>query len=99
MFADVMEVKLRQWLIAVVAAIAYSGLAASCTPQPVPAMNARAAAVQEAADRSAALQRQVEHEAAQQEAAYSRMSDQERMRGIVYDPIQGYLKTKGQNHD
>jgi hypothetical protein len=29
----------------------------------------------------------VEREAAQQEAAYGRMSDQERMRGIVYDPI------------
>ena len=87
MFADVMEVKLRQWLIAVAAAIAYSALAASCAPQPVPAVNARAAAVQEAADHSAALQRQVEREAAQQEAAYSRMSDQERMRGIVYEPI------------
>ena len=87
MFADVMEVKLRQWLIVVAAAIAYSALAASCAPQPVPAMNARAAAVQEAAARSTALQRQVEREAAQQEAAYSRMSDQERMRGIVYDPI------------
>lgn len=80
MFADVMEVKLRQWLIAVAAAITYSGLAASCAPQPVPAVSARAAA------RSAALQRQVEREAAQQEAAYGRMSDQERMRGIVYEP-------------
>ena len=86
MFTDVMEVKLRQWLIAVATAIAYSGLAASCAPQPVPAVSARAAVVQEAAVRSAALQRQVEREAAQQEAAYSRMSDQERIRGIVYEP-------------
>ena len=91
MFADVMEVKLRQWLIAVAATIAYSALAASCSPQPVPAVNARAAAVQEAADHSAALQRQVEREAAQQEAAYSRMSDQERLCGIVYEPISDRL--------
>ena len=94
MFADVMEVKLRQWLIAVAAAITYSGLAASCAPQPVPALSVRAAAVQEAAARSAALQRQVEREAAQQEAAYGRMSDQERMRGIVYDPIPRLLENE-----
>ena len=58
-------------------------------------MNARAAAVQEAADRSAALQRQVEREAAQQEAAYGRMSDRERMRGIVYEPIPDRLPENG----
>ena len=87
MFVDVMEVKLRQWLIAVAAAIAYSGLAASCAPQPVPAVSRVLVQAEPATERMAALQRQADQEAAQWEAAYSRMSDQERMRGIVYEPI------------
>jgi len=40
-----------------------------------------------AAARLAAKERQAESEAAEAVAVYERMSDQERMRGIVYDPV------------
>ena len=40
-------------------------------------------------------QQQADREATQWEAAYSRMSDQERMRGIVYEPISDRLPETG----
>ena len=84
MLADVMEVKFGRWLIAGVLAVAYSAMAASCAPQPV---SAKVSAAREAVIRKEALLRQIEREADALSEVYEKMSDAERMRGVVYEPV------------
>lgn len=93
MLSDVLEVKLRQWLLALAVAVAYSALAASCSPQPVMVSTA---AGQEPAGLMAAKQRQADREAAAWEAVYGRMSDAERMHGVVLEPSR---QNERKNHD
>jgi lipoprotein len=69
----------RNWLIAAIVAVAYAAMAGSCTPQPAPPPSRVPPPPAEG--------RRAEGEAAEAAAVYGRMSDQERMRGIVYDPV------------
>lgn len=85
MWQDSLKPALRRWMVGTLIALAYAAMPGSCTPQP--AANRVLVQTEPATERMAALQRQADQEATQWEAAYSRMSDQERMRGIVYEPI------------
>ena len=76
----------RNWLIATIVAVAYAAMAGSCTPQPA-AHRQLVGKPDKAAARLAAKERQAESEAAEVAAVYGRMSDQERMRGVVLEPV------------
>ena len=89
MWQDSLKPALRRWMVGTLIALAYAAITGSCTPQP--AANRVLVQAEPASERMAASQRQADQEAAQWEAAYSRMSDQEGMRGIVYGPIPGRL--------
>ncbi|WP_301668144.1 hypothetical protein [Neisseria basseii] len=77
----------RNWLIAAIVAVAYAAMDGSCTPQPT-AHRQLVGQPDTAAARLAAKERQAESEVAETVAVYERMSDQERMRGIVYEPVE-----------
>lgn len=85
MWQDSLKPALRRWMVGALIALVYAAMTGSCTPQP--AANRVLVQTEPATDRMAALQQQADREATQWEAVYSRMSDQERMSGIVYEPI------------
>ena len=93
MWQDSLKPALRRWMVGTLIALAYTAMTGSCTPQP--AANRVLVQTEPATDRMAALQQQADREATQWEAAYSRMSDQERMRGIVYEPVSDRLPETG----
>nr|DAY15907.1 MAG TPA: hypothetical protein [Caudoviricetes sp.] len=73
MWQDSLKPALWRWMVGTLIALAYAAMTGSCTPQP-------------AAGRMTLQQRQADKETAAVAAVYGRMSDQERMRGIVYEP-------------
>lgn len=77
----------RNWLIAAIVAVAYAAMAGSCTPQPA-AHRQLVGKPDTVAARLAVKERQAEGEAAEAAAVYERMSDQERMRGVVLEPVE-----------
>ena len=93
MWQDSLKPALRRWMVGTLIALAYAAMTGSCTPQPV--ANRVLVQTEPTTDRMAALQQQADREATQWEAAYSRMSDQERMRGIVYEPVSDRLPETG----
>lgn len=76
---------IRNWLVAVIMAAVCPAMTDSYTPQPAEDTEAESAGETEA--RVEALRRQIERETAEQAAIYENMSDDERMRGIVYEPV------------
>lgn len=93
MWQDSLKPALRRWMVGTLIALAYADMTGSCTPQP--AANRVLVQAEPATDRMAALQQQADREATQWEAAYSHMSDQERMSGIVYEPVSDRLPETG----
>lgn len=75
MCQDGLKPALWRWALSALFAVGYAAMAGSCDYQPEPAAVARAEARRQAAREAAALSE-----------AYEKMSDAERMRGVVYEP-------------
>lgn len=74
------QTQMYYWLLVVPMALGLAAIPTACAPEPV--------AVKQAQTASALMvqkQRAAEAAARELEAVYSRMSDEERMRGVVYE--------------
>ena len=74
------QTQMYYWLLALPLALGLSAMPTACAPEPVAAKRAQTASVL-----LVEKQRAADAAVAELEAVYSRMSDEERMRGVVYE--------------